>query len=349
MPTPEERQAALEILGLENNANDDAIRKAYRILALANHPDKNLNDPLAAKKFNAVKAAYDTAMDPAVSAPAAQPTPKPESNSSDQQKQFNQKQSDELAAFENKLFANIQAQNAAFIAAGSQERISIKRLGAENQPDANQPQQPQLLAIEDGETPQPKPLAIQDQQTSKMYGVLIPFNEGQIAQSHGKFENGGQYQVDYTDKNGNNGSAVYDNRPSPPEIYVDWNNHASIEAGVKAGKAAGSTGIWVYDDLPKEKQEEVKARCTENGMTFSTNPRPTPKPNYDPETHKKNFNYDSETGKKLEDRDPQFKIGTSDGAAKDAAADPVKQIEGRKTTPDPFSIDPTPRIPGSNG
>lgn len=50
---------ALEILDLEADADFDAVRVAWRRMAKANHPDVKPNDADAAKRFQAVQAAYD--------------------------------------------------------------------------------------------------------------------------------------------------------------------------------------------------------------------------------------------------------------------------------------------------
>ena len=39
--------------------------QAYRVLVLKKHPDKNRNNPNAAKEFNELQVAYDLVMDPA--------------------------------------------------------------------------------------------------------------------------------------------------------------------------------------------------------------------------------------------------------------------------------------------
>ena len=53
------RDEALDVLGLENDANDDDIKRAYRKLAKRYHPDINPGDAEAAKHFQDVRAAYD--------------------------------------------------------------------------------------------------------------------------------------------------------------------------------------------------------------------------------------------------------------------------------------------------
>lgn len=48
-----------QILGINENEDEVAIRKAYRKLALKHHPDKNPGDPLAGAKFREIAAAYE--------------------------------------------------------------------------------------------------------------------------------------------------------------------------------------------------------------------------------------------------------------------------------------------------
>lgn len=52
-----------QILGLEKNATDDEIKKAYTILARKYHPDKN-NSPTATEKFQQINGAYHVLIDP---------------------------------------------------------------------------------------------------------------------------------------------------------------------------------------------------------------------------------------------------------------------------------------------
>ncbi|MFN3239978.1 MAG: molecular chaperone DnaJ [Planctomycetota bacterium] len=47
-----------EILGVDRSADDDTIKKAYRKLAIANHPDKNPGDEAAEKRFKEAAEAY---------------------------------------------------------------------------------------------------------------------------------------------------------------------------------------------------------------------------------------------------------------------------------------------------
>ncbi|MCK5941441.1 MAG: molecular chaperone DnaJ, partial [Planctomycetes bacterium] len=47
-----------EILGVDRSADDDAIKKAYRKLAVANHPDKNPGDAEAERRFKEAAEAY---------------------------------------------------------------------------------------------------------------------------------------------------------------------------------------------------------------------------------------------------------------------------------------------------
>lgn len=46
-------------LGVEENATDDEIRKAYRKLSVKYHPDKNANDSFFAQRFMEMQEAYD--------------------------------------------------------------------------------------------------------------------------------------------------------------------------------------------------------------------------------------------------------------------------------------------------
>lgn len=52
-----------EVLGVDKNATDSEIKKAYRKLALQYHPDKNQGDKIAEAKFKEISAAYETLSD----------------------------------------------------------------------------------------------------------------------------------------------------------------------------------------------------------------------------------------------------------------------------------------------
>lgn len=55
-----------KVLGLDRNATDEDIRKAYRKLALKWHPDKNLGESTkeAERRFKEISAAYEVLSDP---------------------------------------------------------------------------------------------------------------------------------------------------------------------------------------------------------------------------------------------------------------------------------------------
>ncbi len=52
-------KAACKILDVDEEASKKELKKAYRQVAMKFHPDKNLNDPDANKKFTLVKCAYE--------------------------------------------------------------------------------------------------------------------------------------------------------------------------------------------------------------------------------------------------------------------------------------------------
>ena len=50
-------------LGVQNDASEEEIKKAYRKLSLKYHPDKNDNDEFFASRFREVQEAYETLID----------------------------------------------------------------------------------------------------------------------------------------------------------------------------------------------------------------------------------------------------------------------------------------------
>lgn len=53
-----------ELLGVARTADADAIKKAYRALAMKYHPDRNPGDKKAEETFKAINSAYDVLSDP---------------------------------------------------------------------------------------------------------------------------------------------------------------------------------------------------------------------------------------------------------------------------------------------
>lgn len=52
------------VLGLNRDASEDDLKKAYRKLAMKHHPDRNLEDKTAEEKFKEAKEAYEVLTDP---------------------------------------------------------------------------------------------------------------------------------------------------------------------------------------------------------------------------------------------------------------------------------------------
>src|SRR5574344_411813 len=52
-----------EVLGVDKNASEDEIKKAYRKIAIKYHPDKNPGDKSAEEKFKEAAEAYDVLHD----------------------------------------------------------------------------------------------------------------------------------------------------------------------------------------------------------------------------------------------------------------------------------------------
>src|SRR6476661_8037974 len=59
-----EKRDYYQVLGVERNATEEEVKRAYRKLAVKFHPDKNPDDPHAEEKFKELGEAYDVLMDP---------------------------------------------------------------------------------------------------------------------------------------------------------------------------------------------------------------------------------------------------------------------------------------------
>lgn len=59
-----EKKDYYELLGVGKDSSIDAIKKAYRALALKYHPDRNLNNKEAEEKFKEITEAYEVLSDP---------------------------------------------------------------------------------------------------------------------------------------------------------------------------------------------------------------------------------------------------------------------------------------------
>jgi DnaJ family protein C protein 7 len=58
------RKDYYKILGIDKDANETGIKKAYRKLAVIHHPDKNPGDPDAENRFKDIQEAHETLIDP---------------------------------------------------------------------------------------------------------------------------------------------------------------------------------------------------------------------------------------------------------------------------------------------
>ncbi|ORY00732.1 hypothetical protein BCR34DRAFT_494387 [Clohesyomyces aquaticus] len=59
-----QRKDYYKILGVEKDATEQEIKKAYRKLAIVHHPDKNRDDDQAADRFKEIQEAHETLSDP---------------------------------------------------------------------------------------------------------------------------------------------------------------------------------------------------------------------------------------------------------------------------------------------
>ena len=60
----ESKRDYYEVLGVPKNADDAALKKAYRVLAKKYHPDSNPGDAEAERKFKEASEAYSVLSDP---------------------------------------------------------------------------------------------------------------------------------------------------------------------------------------------------------------------------------------------------------------------------------------------
>src|ERR1700742_4332169 len=61
--TPTMKRDYYETLGLQKGADQEALKKAYRKLAMQHHPDRNPGDKAAEQKFKELSEAYDVLKD----------------------------------------------------------------------------------------------------------------------------------------------------------------------------------------------------------------------------------------------------------------------------------------------
>src|SRR5512140_1979787 len=57
------RKDYYEVLGVNRDASEEEIKKAYRKLAMKHHPDRNPDNPKAEEHFKEAKEAYETLSD----------------------------------------------------------------------------------------------------------------------------------------------------------------------------------------------------------------------------------------------------------------------------------------------